>query len=251
MLVIQTYQTSLARPRKTWSVRAARGFTLVDVFTSIAVIMVLIAILLPSLTTVRETARRVVCGSNVRQIGLGLAMYADDYDGFLPPSRFSVGQPPQHHRTVQVRATTPALALGLAQWDGMGVLFNSDYLTAPGVFYCPSHHGEHPYAANLSRWFSANDEVICNYQFRASSDQFYSLAGERALVSDSLRSQSDFNHTVGCNFMRADLSATWFTDSVGRILSILPETPNAVGSSDDVLDAWGFLDGIDSTGQPR
>lgn len=225
---------------------------MIDVLASIAVIMVLIAILLPSLSTVRETARRVVCGSNVRQIGLGLAMYADDYEGFLPPSRFSSAPTPQHHRTVQVRTLNPAASVGLSVWDGLGVLYDMDYLTAPGVFYCPSHHGANPYAANLASWSADHAEVVCNYQFRAGPEtHLFSMDGERAVVSDALRTQSDFNHVVGCNFMRADLSATWYTDSIGQIITLLPMNDGASGASDLVLDAWEFLDGIDSTGQRR
>ncbi|MCQ6498005.1 type II secretion system protein, partial [Vibrio parahaemolyticus] len=56
--------------------RAQRsGFTIIDVLVSIAVIAVLISILMPSLSLVRETTRRLVCSSNIRQHGMGLAMY--------------------------------------------------------------------------------------------------------------------------------------------------------------------------------
>src|ERR1041384_2854087 len=63
-----------------------RAFTLVDVLVSVAVIGILIGLLMPGLARVNSQSRRVVCSSNLRQIGLGLAMYASDYRGLLPPS---------------------------------------------------------------------------------------------------------------------------------------------------------------------
>ncbi|OHB68821.1 MAG: hypothetical protein A2Y77_11640 [Planctomycetes bacterium RBG_13_62_9] len=50
----------------------------------IAVIAVLMGILLPALSAAREHGRRVVCGQNEKNTGLGLFLYANDYDGKLP-----------------------------------------------------------------------------------------------------------------------------------------------------------------------
>lgn len=230
---------------------SARAFTMIDVLTSISVIMVLIAILLPSLTIVRETARRVVCGSNVRQIGLGLAMYADDYDEFLPPSRF--GSPSQDavHQSTLVRALVPAQATGESIWDGIGILYQADYLVAPGVFYCPSHHGEHPFAIYAAQWPAPGTEIIANYQFRVGVGNQLATLGGRAVISDSLRTQADFNHKIGCNFLRGDLSATWYSDSSRSLISELPANESDIEAAARVADAWEFLDGIDGNGGPR
>jgi prepilin-type processing-associated H-X9-DG protein len=51
----------------------------------VAVIAVLVAMLLPALQQAREQARQVACSSNLRQIGLGLRMYLDDWNGLFPP----------------------------------------------------------------------------------------------------------------------------------------------------------------------
>lgn len=230
----------------------ARGFTIIDILSSMAVIMVLIALLLPSLSTVRESARRVVCGSNVRQIGLGLAMYADDYDQFLPPSRFAAPSQESIHQSTLVRTVSPAYATGQSFWDGVGILYEYDYLAAPGVFYCPSHHGDHPYSRYVSRWTNLGTEIVSNYQFRVGVSSFLSNANSNeALIADALRTRADFNHTVGCNFLRRDLSATWYTDSMGTIIANLPATEADSQSAGRVAQAWEILDGIDANGDRR
>jgi hypothetical protein len=77
------------------------------------------------------------------------------------------------------------------------------------------------------------------------------LRSEAALVADSLRTQADFNHTIGCNFLRADLSATWYTDSKGELVAGLPLTEADVQAATLVRTAWEVLDGIDANGDPR
>ena len=57
------------------------GFTLVELLVVIAIIAILIAILLPILTRVRASAMNQVCKSNLRQIGSGIQMYANDNKG--------------------------------------------------------------------------------------------------------------------------------------------------------------------------
>ncbi|MHC4594513.1 MAG: type II secretion system protein, partial [Planctomycetota bacterium] len=61
-----------------------RGFTLIELLVVIAIIALLLGILLPALTAVREQGRRAVCGQNEKNTGLGLFLYANDYDGKLP-----------------------------------------------------------------------------------------------------------------------------------------------------------------------
>jgi type II secretory pathway pseudopilin PulG len=230
----------------------ARGFTIVDILSSIAVIMVLIALMLPSLSTIRESARRVVCGSNVRQIGLGLAMYADDYERFLPPSRFAASSQEAIHQSTLVRAAVPAVATGQSYWDGVGILYEFDYLAAPGVFYCPSHHGDHPFSRYVSRWPNHGTEIVSNYQFRVGESSFLDGSNSNeALVADALRTRADFNHSVGCNFLRRDLSATWYTDSMGEIIAGLPANEAEAQAADRVARAWQILDGIDANGDRR
>ncbi len=62
---------------------AKRGFTLIELLVVIAIIAILAAILFPVFAKARENARRISCISNLKQIGLGLMQYTQDYDEVL------------------------------------------------------------------------------------------------------------------------------------------------------------------------
>jgi len=74
------------------------GFTLIELLVVIAIIAILAAILFPVFARAREKARQTSCLSNVKQLSLGLYMYAQDYDEKFPRwnwgERISIGGPP-------------------------------------------------------------------------------------------------------------------------------------------------------------
>ena len=220
----------------------ARGFTLIDLLVSISIIGVLIGLLLPSIASVNETARRVVCQSNMRQVGLGMVMFADDNSGHLPSSVFlptgitsRAARQPQEMLAVRVSADKQQ---GPTPWDGLGLLYSTNYVTAPKVFYCPSHKGENTFSQNARKWGNASGEIIANYHFRGegpmghagpdgspapTTRNLYMIdPAQSALISDGMRERSDYNHRKGFNFFRADLTIHWFPDSGATIAAELP-----------------------------
>lgn len=236
--------------------RGPSGFSLIDVLVSIAVVMVLIAIMLPSLTAVRETAHRVICRSNVRQIGIGIAIYAQENSWRLPDSIYvedgDSDDTAQPEEMMTLRIGQEASPDG-ARWDGLGRLFVEDYLPAPLIFYCPSHRGENSFDAYAQQWASTDGHIRGNYHFRGIGpngstrlDHIEVDSPRSALVADGMRSLLDFNHRVGTNVLRADLSVDWFEDS-GALAALLQDS----SSSEENLDAaWGQLDGLDHSGPP-
>lgn len=67
--------------------RSRRGFTLIELLVVIAVIALLLGILLPSLGSARRQARITVCGSRLQQLSVGLALYQNDFPGYLPQAK--------------------------------------------------------------------------------------------------------------------------------------------------------------------
>ncbi|HEX8550000.1 MAG TPA: DUF1559 domain-containing protein [Abditibacteriaceae bacterium] len=99
------------------SVRAngfKKGFTLIELLVVIAIIAILAAILFPVFARARENARRSSCQSNLKQIGIGIAQYTQDYDEMLVPT---------------------AIATPYATWPTLV----QPYLKSAQVFSCPSN----------------------------------------------------------------------------------------------------------------
>lgn len=119
--------------------RVSRGaFTLIELLVVIAIISLLAAILFPVFTQARERARRTACLSNMKQIGMGITMYSQDYDERLPETGWGV--PCSDPVT---KATTDAKFSGIFAWP----IAIYPYTKSWQVLACP----DDPYKARFSK----------------------------------------------------------------------------------------------------
>lgn len=119
-----------------------RGFTLIELLVVVAIIALLVGILLPALQGARDSARSVICVSNLRTLAITTQQFADDHDGTLPRSSHSAG-----FNTLPWAATLYEPITGRAfegssySWD------NAGWWSATNTHYrCPHDRRESPIA---------------------------------------------------------------------------------------------------------
>src|SRR5207244_13237993 len=113
-----------------------RGFPLIELLVVIAIIAILAAILFPVFAQARATARKAACASNLKQIWLAFAMYAQDYDEMLVPHWVNAARIPDWKTLLD-----PYIKRGQNT-----ALFKKDYRAALSVWVDPGKMG----SANLT-----------------------------------------------------------------------------------------------------
>ena len=220
-----------------------------------AVIALLIGLMLPGLRGVRENARRVVCSSNIRQIGLGMALYADasrdylPYSVFIDPQQYSQGEIQRAPQDMTVlRLKRSEFRVTGSAWDGIGRLYGEEFLNTSGIFYCPSHTGSHKFEAHAIDWkLPISGRIYGNYHYRGQGPNgdrrlTFIEPSRAALAADGLQTLDDFNHQKGLNVLRADLSLFWFPDSEGEIAGFLSLSSADTYQNRSFDSVWNEID---------
>ena len=118
--------------------RRAAGFTLVELLVVIAIIAILAALLLPVLSRAKARALRITCVNNLRQICLGVQMYADDHEDTLP-GPLLVGIASGYNSTTGVTSAYPHIGNYLWSYLGLpdpAVLGTNDFVAQ--ALTCPA-----------------------------------------------------------------------------------------------------------------
>ena len=132
------------KPRAPRFERLLAAFTLIELLVVIAIIAILAALLLPALAKAKEKAARTACISNLKQLGLAMAMYTNDNNDMLPWCQWHNGYGPSWlYMPYQGRAPDPYITVGNSLIDNtnempyvqQGLYYS--YLRSRPVYYCP------------------------------------------------------------------------------------------------------------------
>lgn len=164
--------------------RRRSGFTLIELLVVIAIIAILAAILFPVFARAREAARKSSCQNNLKECGVGIQLYWNDYDSTLPSSAIAGN----FTTFATKRGWTP---LGNRPATGAWPELLYDHMKNKDILFCPSDSAEHDsntnpqnitvsyyykYAADLA-WNNLQKRKEGDFAYNSDQIIFYERAG--------------------------------------------------------------------------
>ncbi len=145
---------------------APRGFTLIELLVVIAIMSLLLAILSPALSEVRHHARRAACASNLRQVGVAIHLYAQDFDDTIPFGPAGRPVTGSNFYTV-IGNVTSLLSLEDGAPVGLGLLLKHYLAQQPTVLFCPG--ADQPSEAKEQLARVGSGQAQCDFYYRHAS----------------------------------------------------------------------------------
>ncbi len=112
-----------------------RGFTLIELLVVVAIIALLLAVLMPAMRKIKETARETVCRSNLRNVGLAVLMYLEDFERKIPNTYPSTGY--LWFESDGHTYLTPG-----SRWAYWGTFYKDYIRDQTKIFSCPSFRND-------------------------------------------------------------------------------------------------------------
>lgn len=143
------------------------GFTLIELLVVISIMAVLLALLLPALASTRHASRRAICLANLRQLGVAIHAYSDDFEGKIPygPKAPPFTSPASFYPSTG--APTGLLSLRDGSPVALGLLLDQYLARQPKVLFCPG--ADQPLDADAELAKVGKHQAQCSYYYRHGS----------------------------------------------------------------------------------
>jgi prepilin-type N-terminal cleavage/methylation domain-containing protein len=200
---------------------ARKNFTLIELLVVVAIISILAALLLPALHQARAKAQSSLCQSNLKQMGVYMMGYAQDYNENFPVGQYTNDRQNNFYFWMAGAAAE--------QWGHFGLLYQVGNVPMPAAFYCPAYKasGEYQYNQGANPWPPGEDgdpTVDCRAGYSVRPDPDYVMGTGatavfpkvqamhgKCLVADMCNDSKaiEERHQYGMSGVFADGSVRW------------------------------------------